>query len=74
MTTLLPAVVPTPAEPLALAQGRGEPFLADDEGPEGNHGQVACAVCKHDGWLMDADDRGFLIVHAGRMFPCRAPR
>ena len=46
----------------------------DPDGPEGNHGLVTCAVCSMPGWLMSANERGFLIRHDGSPFPHRAPR
>jgi hypothetical protein len=49
-------------------------FDEDDDGPVGNHGAVACAVCSMPGWLMSAGERGFLIRHDGSPFPHRAPR
>lgn len=46
----------------------------DPDGPIGNHGAVTCAVCEQPGWLMSANERGFLIRHDGSPFPHRAPR
>jgi hypothetical protein len=33
-------------------------------------GTVPCPVCDHPG-IYTVDERGFLIVHQGRSFPCR---
>jgi hypothetical protein len=35
---------------------------------------VTCAVCLQPGTLESANETGFLIRHAGRIFPCRAER
>jgi hypothetical protein len=49
-------------------------MLPDPDGPDGNKGVVTCVLCQSPGWLMDADDRGFRILHSGRAFACRPAR
>lgn len=44
------------------------------EGVTADPMEVTCAVCAQPGVLVDMDERGFLIRHPARVFPCRAPR
>lgn len=63
-------------QPLVAEDGEiiGEAeILPDPEGPPGNQGVVRCAVCGALGWLMEQNERGYLILHPRRYFPCRAP-
>jgi hypothetical protein len=58
----MPQHDPAPAEPVT------------DEALNADPMRVTCAVCRQPGRLTDMNDKGFLIVHPGRFFPCRAPR
>jgi len=63
---------PTDGVRLAWPQP-GQAPEPDPAGPHGNHGEVFCGACWQKGWLMSMNERGFLVRHDGRMFPCRAP-
>lgn len=33
-----------------------------------------CTTCGHPGGVLRRDERGLLVAHPGRTFPCRIPR
>lgn len=41
--------------------------------PKVEHGEFRCPTCSFSAFLERPDDRGILIYHRGRYFPCRAP-
>jgi len=49
----------------AACREAGIPRLREDE--------LVCGACHQPGHLRPRDDRGWLIDHAGRAFPCRVP-
>lgn len=32
-----------------------------------------CPACTYDGFVFQTDERGSLVFHPGRIFPCRVP-
>jgi hypothetical protein len=41
--------------------------------PRLREGELICGACEQPGRLLRSDDRGHLIAHGGRFFPCRVP-
>lgn len=41
--------------------------------PRLRDGELICGACEQPGRLASKDDRGYLIEHDGRIFPCRVP-